>query len=384
MNGEISVPCKSLFSRAGQVAYLDTAAEGLPPDDSRNALLEYFEDKSSGTPGRERMYQAETAAAAAAAALLGATEQNVAFMGNATDGLNLLGNSIRWRAGDEVLITDMEFPSNVVCWLRLRDQGVRVVVIPTDSGVVGLPEFTSRLRPTTKLVSVSQVSYKTGTQIPFLKELSQAVHEAGALFVVDATQALGRVPVSVDGVDFLVASSYKWLLGLHGIGIVYCAPRLLEELTPGAAGWYSVRDVFAPDRFERFSLKEGAARFVGGMPNFASIYVMRDSLSFLMRSGIEQIDFKLKPLVRKARQGIADQGFRLLTPADEAYASGIVSFSHDAPEDLGRALLEKDVVVWAGDGRVRASVHLYNDENDIDSLLTALATLANAHSRARG
>jgi len=383
MRGKISIPCKSRFARAGQVAYLDTAAEGLPPDDSRTALLEYFEDKSSGSPGRERMYLAKTAAAAAAAALLGTTEQNVAFMGNATDGLNLLGNSIRWRSGDEVLITDLEFSSNVVCWLRLRDQGVRVVVIPTDSGVVGLSEFTSRLRPTTRLVSVSQVSYKTGTQIPFLAQLSQAVHEAGALFVVDATQALGRVPVSVEGVDFLVGSSYKWLLGLHGIGVVYCAPRLLEELTPGAAGWYSVSDVFASDRFERFSLKEGAARFVGGMPNFASIYVMRDSLSFLRRSGVEQIDSKLRPLVRKARRGIADLGFSLLTPADEIYASGIVSFSHDAPEDLRRALLDKGVVVWAGDGRVRASVHLYNDEDDIDSLLTSLGALADVHSPTR-
>jgi cysteine desulfurase/selenocysteine lyase len=383
MIGEIRIPCKSRFARAGEVVYLDTAAEGIPLDDSRNALLEYFEDKSTGTPGRERMYQVEAQATAAAAALLGTTERNVAFMGNATDGLNLLGNSIRWKSDDEVLITDLEFSSNVVCWLRLRDQGVRVVVIPTDSGVVGLSEFTSRLRPTTRLVSVSQVSYKTGTQIPFLAELSQAVHEAGALFVLDATQALGRVPVSVEGVDFLVASSYKWLLGSHGLGMVYCAPRLLEELTPGAAGWYSVSDVFASDRFERFSLKDGAARFVGGMPNFASIYVLRDSLSFLMRSGIERIDSQLKPLVRKAREGIASLGLRLLTPADEAYASGIVSFSHDAPEDLGRALLEKGVVVWAGDGRVRASVHLYNDENDIDSLLATLGVLTNVYTRTR-
>ena len=383
MNAEIRTPWKSRFTRTGQVVYLDTAAEGLPLDESRNALLEYFEDKSTGSPGRERMYQAEAQAAAAAAALLGTTERNVAFVGNATDGLNLLGNSIRWRSGDEVLITDLEFSSNVVCWLRLRDQGVRVVVIRTDSGVVGLREFTSRLRPTTRLVSVSQVSYKTGTQIPFLAELSQAVHQAGALFVVDATQALGRVPVSVEGVDFLVASSYKWLLGLHGIGVVYCAPRLLEELTPGAAGWYSVSDIFASDRFERFSLKDGAACFVGGMPNFASIYVLRDSLYFLLRSGIEQIDSQLKPLVRKARKGMASLGLSLLTPADEAYASGIVSFAHDTPEDLGRALLEKGVVVWAGDGRVRASVHLYNDENDIDSLLTSLGMLANVYSRSR-
>jgi cysteine desulfurase / selenocysteine lyase len=368
-------PCKSLFDTGTWFAYLDTAAEGLPLRSSAQTLLEYFEDKSSGTPGRTRMFQAENEAVRASAALLGTSERNVAFTGNATDALNLLGNSIRWRTGDEVLITDLEFSSNVVCWLRLREQGVRVEVIRSDLGVIELEQFTSRLRPATRLVSVSQVSYKTGTQFPYLLELSREVHRAGALFVVDATQALGRVPVTVEGVDFLVASSYKWLLGVHGLGLVYCAPHLLDELAPGAAGWYSVTDSFAPDRFERFALQDGAARFTGGMPNFPSIYVMRESLGFLIQLGIERIDLQLKPLVKKLREGIASLGFQLLTPLDEMYASGIVSFAHDAPEGLGRALRDRGVIVWAGDGRLRASVHIYNDEGDVDTLLTNLHEL---------
>jgi cysteine desulfurase / selenocysteine lyase len=375
MSSNIVIACKSRFDKGNWVAYLDTAAEGLPLRSSGSALLEYFADKSSGSPGRIRMFQAANETVQAAATLLGTSERNVAFMGNATDALNLLGNSIRWRPGDEVLITDLEFSSNVVCWLRLREQGVRVEVIRSDLGVIELEQFTSRLRPATRLVSVSQVSYKTGTQFPYLRELSQEVHRAGALFVVDATQALGRVPVTLEGADFLVASSYKWLLGVHGLGLVYCAPHLLEELAPGAAGWYSVTDSFASDRFERFALQDGAARFTGGMPNFPSIYVMRESLGFLMQLGIEQIDLDLKPLVKQLREGIDSLGFQLLTPLDEIYASGIVSFAHDAPEDLGRALQEKGVIVWAGDGRLRASLHIYNDEDDVNALLTTLSEL---------
>ena len=378
MNSNTLLPCKSRFDTGNWAAYLDTAAEGLPLQNSGKALSEYFADKSSGSPGRTRMFQAENETVRSAATLLGTSERDVAFMGNATDALNLLGNSIQWRPGDEVLITDLEFSSNVVCWLRLREQGVRVEVIRSALGVIGLEQFTSRLSPATRLVSVSQVSYKTGTQFPYLLELSQEVHRAGALFVVDATQALGRVPVTVEGVDFLVASSYKWLLGVHGLGLVYCAPQLLAELTPGAAGWYSVTDVFAPDRFERFALQDGAARFTGGMPNFPSLYVMRESLRFLMQAGIEQIDLHLKPLVKKLREGLVSLGLQVLTPSDEAYASGIVSFSHEAPEDLGRALREKGVIVWAGDGRVRASVHLYNDEDDVNTLLTTLEEIGSS------
>jgi cysteine desulfurase/selenocysteine lyase len=375
MSEKTVVPCKSRFDLGKWAAYLDTAAEGLPLADSGQALQEYFQDKSTGTQGRTRMFAVEDETLAEAAGLLGTSQRNVAFTGNATDALNLLGNSIRWKPGDEVLITDLEFSSNVVCWVRLRDQGVRVEVIRSDLGVVELNQFTSRLRPSTRLVSVSQVSYKTGTQFPFLLELSQEAHRAGALFVVDATQALGRVPVSVEGVDFLVASSYKWLLGVHGLGLVYCAPHLLEELAPGAAGWYSITDAFAPDRFERLALREGAARFAGGMPNFPSIYVLREGLRFLRRLGVKQIDMQLKPLVKQLREGIASLGYQLLTPADEVYASGIVSFSHDAPEELGSALREKGVIVWAGDGRLRASVHVYNDEADVNSLVTSLQEL---------
>jgi cysteine desulfurase / selenocysteine lyase len=201
------LPCKALFDRGRWLAYFDTVAEGLSLQDSEKALSEYFEDKSSGSPVRTRMFQAEKETLSLAATLLGTSAMNVAFSGNATDALNLLGSSIRWRSGDEVLITDLEFPSNLVCWLRLREQGVPVEVIPSDRGVIKLEEFASRLRPTTRLVSVSQVSYKTATQFPYLKQLSEEVHRAGALLVVDATQALGRVPVSLEGVDFLVASS---------------------------------------------------------------------------------------------------------------------------------------------------------------------------------
>lgn len=383
MESKVQLPHKDRFRTATRLVYLDTAAEGLPLDESREVLLQYFADKSSGSPGRGRMFEAENEAVHAAASLLSTSGRNVALLSSATEGLNLLANSICWNRGDEVLITDLEFSSNVVCWLRLREKGVHVEVVPSRLGLVNLEDFTARMRPQTRVVSVSQVSYKTGTQFPFLRELSRQAHLVGALFVVDATQALGRVPVTVDGVDFLVASSYKWLLGLHGLGVVYCAPDLLSRLRPGAAGWYSVSNIFAPDRFERFDLKDGAARFAGGMPNFASIYVLRASIGFLMQVGVEKIDMALKPMVRKAREGIAALGFELLTPEGPQYASGIVSFAHAAPEKAAQALASAGVIVWAGDGRVRASIHLHNDDDDIDALLTSLASYQDASPAAK-
>ena len=158
--------------------------------------------------------------------------------------------------------------SNVLPWLRLRERGIRVQLVTSDAGVLRYEQFASRINSSTRLISISQVSYKTGTQCPFLRELAREAHRAGAIFCVDATQAVGRVPVAVDGVDYLVASSYKWLLGVHGLALVYLSPQLEERLLPATAGWYSVSNLFTPDRFERFDYKDGAARLMAGMPNF--------------------------------------------------------------------------------------------------------------------
>jgi len=365
---------KTRFPGTQNITYLDTAAEGLPPCGFGDALQAYARDKNLGTPGRARLHEVEREVTASAASLLGAAPEDVVLLPNTSEALNLLANSPHWQPG-EVLISDLEFPSNVAPWLRLRSQGVSLNVISTDRGSVGLDDYLSRMTSATRLVSVSQVSYKSGTQIPFLRELSEEVHRRGALLCVDATQALGRVPVNVEGVDFLVASSYKWLLGSHGLAVVYAAPALRERLSGATVGWYSIQDLFSPDRFASFSHKAGAAALMAGMPNFPAIYALREGLNAILAEGPERIHAALKPLVQDLRQGLVDRRFDLLTPSEPQFASGIVSFTHENPEWLSAQLARQRVVVWAGDGRVRVSVHLYNDRSDIHRFFSALDRL---------
>ena len=366
---------KSLFVRARDSAYLDTAAEGLPLEQCRDALVRYFEDKSKGSPGRVRMHEEEHGARDAAARLLGTELDNVVLLGSASEALNAFANSIAWKPGDEVVVTDLEFPSGVLTWLRLREKGVRVRLIDSERGALDLDSFARVIGPATRVVCVSHVSYKTGTRIPFLPQLSALAHEHDAMLVVDATQSLGRVPVSVAGADFVVASTYKWLLGVHGLGVTYLDPAARERIGDGVLGWYSVADLFSPDRFDSYLRKAGAGWMLCGMPNFPSIYVLRESIELLLARGVESFDCALRPLVAELRQGIDRLGLELLTPAAPEYASGIVSFLHPACEALAAALERAGVIVWAGDGRVRASVHLYNDASDISRFLGALESI---------
>jgi selenocysteine lyase/cysteine desulfurase len=198
---------------------------------------------------------------------------------------------------------------------------------------------------------------------------------------VDATQALGRCPVSIEGIGYMVSSSFKWLMAPHGVSVVYLSPALRERMNPASAGWYSVRNRLAPDRFERYELKPGAACLAPGMPNLPSIYGLRRCLAFLSRVGVERIHNELGALVRAVRAGISALGCEILTPQGAEYASGIVSFAHTAAEQIAAALEQEGVIVWGGDGRVRASVHLYNDEADVKRFLAGLESVMMRNQR---
>jgi len=373
---------KTLFPRAMELAYLDSAAEGLPAPGCAEAFVQYCRDKEQGTPGRRFFHQAEAEVLELVAQLLRTEKENVACVASASDALTILATSLSWNPGDEVIVSNIEFPSNLIPWFALEARGVRVIVVPAENGALTWEKVATYISPRTRLVSLSLVSYKTGAYLTGVPALSAEVKRVGAYLCIDATQALGRCPVSLEGVDYLMASSFKWLMGPHGLGIVYLSAELREHLRPASLGWYSVVNPFAPDPSRGYFLKHGAACLPAGMPNFPSLYALRDSLRFLMRLKVEEIFEQLRPLVERLRSGCEYLGCDMLTPADPGKASGIVAFRHPESEAIGAALQREGVIVWGGDGRVRASVHLYNDLEDVERCLTALASTLNGSKSA--
>ena len=363
---------RHFFERAVAGGYLDTAAEGLPAPGVSEALNEYVLEKAAGTSGRRKHFSKEKEARSLAAQLLGTDTVNVAFAPTTSDALNLLAASLPFASGDEVVITDLEFPSNVLPWLALARRGVRTVVVPSSGGVVNLSDLTDAINARTRLVSISLVSYKSGAYFPHMPELAERVHKAGGALCVDATQALGRCPVPLDGVDYMMASSFKWLMGPHGLAIAYLSPEFRKQFDLAGVGWYSVDDVFSSDRFERYSLKSGAACISAGMPNFPALYGMCEALRFALTVNHTEEQARVNGLSMELRRQLQNRRLRLLTPADPGLVSGIVSFEHPQAVPIGEALEREGVTVWAGDGRVRASLHFYNDTTDVDLYLSAL------------
>ena len=148
---------------------------------------------------------------------------------------------------------------------------------------------------------------------------------------------------------------------------------------PADIGWCSVRNVFSPDRFRSYELKDGARCLASGMPNFLSLYAFNESLAFLLKADPNLMFEELRPLVERLRRGMDDLGCDMLTPRGSEYASGVVAFSHPAADEIGAALAREGIVVWGGDNRIRVSVHLYNNQDDVNRLLSALPAILHSH-----
>jgi cysteine desulfurase / selenocysteine lyase len=183
------------------------------------------------------------------------------------------------------------------------------------------------------------------------------------------------VPVPAHTCDFLVASSYKWLLGPHGLGVLYWNRQRRPEADPVGVGWYGLRETFASDRFQSYQLKPDAARFQTGMPNFAAIYALDASVRLLLDVGIERIEAHVLSLGAQLIEQLGGLGQDVMTPREAPRKAGNIAFV-DPNGGQTAALLARDGVhVWGGDGRVRASIHLFNDATDIARLVAGVESV---------
>ncbi len=248
------------------VTHLYSGAEGPALHAHRDAALRYLDDKSGGDAGRQRSEAELDRVRVLMAQLLGGDPDAVAVLGNASDAIHRLAGSIPFQAGDNVVTTDLEFPSAVLTALALRRLGVELRIVETHrDGALETDDFARLIDDRTALVIASHSSYINGSRID-----AEAIHAlaraAGAAFVLDATQSLGVIPVEAAHADAVVSSSYKWLLGPHGLGFLHVTRPEAFPIVPDAAGWRSVDDLFAADRFETIHLFPTARRFEARLP----------------------------------------------------------------------------------------------------------------------
>lgn len=355
------------------MTYLNTAAEGIPPLAAGEALQRYHSHKITGMNGRILFALEFDAYRESAAALLGLSADEISFSSSTSEAYNLLATAVSFAEGDELVITNLDFPSGVTPWLQHPD-GPSVKLWEHREGVLDLEDLADLLSERTRLVQVSLVSFLTGYRLdwaPFRDLVRERAPRA--ILAVDVTQAAGRVDLDCLDADCLFASSYKWLLGSHGGCLVAVPNHARDRIVVRAGGWYHLANAFDNDRFSRVEPFPGAKGFAVGMPAYPTVYALRAGIETIRKSTVPAIASHADALVARLHDGLADLGFSTLSPPQPGNSSGIVAIRTNDDAAIHAHLVSRGIHVMHQAGRIRFAIHGYNRAEDIDAALGALA-----------
>ena len=302
---------------------------------------------------------------------------DVALVKNTSEALSFVAFGLDWRAGDQVVISDQEFPSNRVVWEALRPQGVEVIEIDL-AGADPEAALLAACTPRTRLLAISAVQYASGLRLD-LARLGAGCSQRGVLLCVDAIQQLGAQPfdVQASGCAFAMADGHKWLLGPEGLGVFYCRRDLREQLKLHEYGWHMLEDVGNYDRRD-WQPARTARRFECGSPNMLGAMALEASLSLLEEVGLDEAGRLIEERIAHLHREIAAlPGARLLSPAQPARRAGILTFTLAGQDNLRlfEALKQEQVVCAQRGGGIRLSPHFYTPERVLEETLAVLRQL---------
>ncbi len=365
---------KSEFIGLEENAHLCAGGESPMLKSHLQAIEQFMIDKSRGELARDLEAEKVEQARGKCANLFSVNAEDITFLSNASEGINNVAYGLDWKAGDNVVIADVEFPSGLLPWTRLERQGVEIRVVKHKNWQTRLDDIAALVDTRTRVVTLSHVSMLTGQRID-LPALSQLVRSSNALLLLDATHAAGVVPVDARLADVMVSSCYKWLLGTHGAAVFYVNRETLPDFEPPFLGWNSVASHGGWEQPTQFTLKPDLHRFQPGNTGFISVYILDNALDHLLDIGIENIEAHALALSGKIRDAVDNLGLELMTPPAAADRAGNVCFLANDLETVRAELERRQVLIWgayAGFGRLRISTHLYNDSDDADRCIDAL------------
>ena len=354
------------FAALQDWTFLNTATFGqLPRAALQATAMHYARRDALACMDFMEWFDDADAIRASAARLVHARAEDIGFIPNASSALSVLMSGLEWKAGDQVITLEHEFPNNLYWPALLSAAGVEFLTVPWSRLYESLTERT-------RLVLVSTVNYSTGFRVP-AEELGLWLRRRGILFYIDGTQSVGALNFDVRAVqpDMLAVNAYKWLISPNGAGFVYVSPSLRRNLKPNVVGWRSHKDWrrVASLHHGKPEFTEGAEKYEGGMLNFPSLYAMGASLELIHSLPPAQIESRVLALAADCANVLREAGGEV-----EYVDTPIVTarFPDRDASALAESLKQHRIIVSARHGRLRVSTHFYNDESDLTRLREAL------------
>jgi len=371
---------------AGNV-YLDNAGAGPPPVSVHAAMQSFLDEWRDYGEKWEAWLLEIVKTRELFGRLINATLDEVACIPNVSSGLAAIANALPLKPGQNVVVSELNFPTNVYLWHALKQKGLlsEVRVLKAKNGQIPPSDFEKAINDKTVAVSLDYVSWINGCKED-IRAITQIAHSHGALMLVDAFHAVGVIPVDVRklGVDVLTCGTYKWLMGPHGTAFLYVNHDALKRLEPGIVGWHGISDSVVArvrskqETFERpFDLDgvtpaKDATRFEWGTWSVITVVGAKAALEFTLKYGPEEREPLVERLNERLVDGLRKKEKQITSPLEKGRRSGIVTFRVDDAAQVSRRLQQEHVVVAPRVNTLRVSPHFYNTDQEIDTLLEKL------------
>lgn len=364
------------FPQIDGLRYLNHAAVAPWPRRATEAVAAFAQQNMTlGARDYPQWLAVETRLRARLTRMLNApTSADIALVKNTSEALSFVAFGLDWKPGDQIVISDEEFPSNRVVWEALEPKGVEVIQVSLKGDD---PEgaLLAACGPKVRLMAISAVQYASGLRLD-LRRLGEGCEERGVLLCIDAIQQLGAMPFDVQQYRcaFAMADGHKWLLGPEGLGVFYCRSDLRPTLKLHEYGWHMLEHAGDYDRTD-WQPARSARRFECGSPNLLGAMALEASLSLLEEVGMTEVGQALAQRLDQLQEGLsAMPGVRLLSPTDPVRRAGIMTFTLDGVDnaDLFERLKAEQIVCALRGGGVRLSPHFYTRPDVIEQTLVVI------------
>ena len=375
------IPCqKHLFDIPDEITYLNCAYFSPQLNKIRDAGYAGVKRKSHPWKvGPEDFFTESEHARELFSQFIGANADDVAIIPAVSYGIAVAAELVAVKEGDEIVVLEDQFPSNYYPWLELaRARNARLVTLPRPRDWDWTAALLEHINQKTAVVALPNVHWTDGSII-HLEKIAEKCRETGAELVLDVTQSLGALPISVKEMkpSFLVTAAYKWLLGPYSFGFLYVRPDLQNKI-PLEHNWINRKNSedFGGLVNYRDEFQTGARRFdVGERSNFALMPMVVAALRQIHEWGVPQIQASLSVLTGKLASGALELGLNV-APAEKRAGHLLgIRFPKGLPDGILQSLAEKNIFVSLRGDAMRISPHLYNDERDISRLLSILREL---------